>query len=192
MPQKAKFSKEEVINEALSLVEEQGFAALTARALGQRLGSSARPIFTVFSSMEEVANQVVIKAKSIYKSLINKGLEQELAFKGVGQSYIEFATKHPKLFQLLFMKEQSSVPNLHSILGIIEESYEKILSSITNNYGLDQSVAEKLYLHLWIYSHGIAVLIATKVCVFSASEISDMLTQVFVSLLKKIKSEGSL
>ena len=90
------------------------------------------------------------------------------------------------------MREQNGVPTLHSVLGIIEESYEKILSSITDNYGLDKTVSEKLYLHLWIYSHGIAVLIATNVCQFSASEISAMLTQDFVSLLKKIKSEGSL
>lgn len=192
MPQKAKFSKEEVIDEAVAIVEQQGIDALTARALGQKLGSSARPIFTVFNSMEEVTNAVILKAKSIYKSYVDTGLQQNPAFKGVGQAYIEFATKHAKLFQLLFMREQKGVPTLHSVLGIIEESYEKILSSITDNYGLDKVVAEKLYLHLWIYSHGIAVLIATNVCAFSPSEISDMLTQVFVSLLKKIKSEGSL
>ena len=49
-----------------------------------------------------------------------------------------------------------------------------------------------LFRSLWIYSHGIAVLIATKVCVFSAEKVSEMLTEVFVSMLKKIKTEGKL
>ena len=48
----------------------------------------------------------------------------------------------------------------------------------------------KLYTHMWIYSHGIAVLLATEMCTFSESEISDMLTSVFVGLLKKSLSEG--
>ena len=58
MPPKPKFSKEEIIAAALDLVRAKGMEGLTARELGQRLGSSARPIFTVFSSMEEVQDAV--------------------------------------------------------------------------------------------------------------------------------------
>ena len=54
MPPKAKFTRSELIQAALDLVRSKGADALTARALGQRLGSSARPIFTVFQSMDEV------------------------------------------------------------------------------------------------------------------------------------------
>ena len=55
MPPKAKFDKDEIMKTALSIVENDGMDALTARTLGQRLGSSARPIFTVFKNMDEVA-----------------------------------------------------------------------------------------------------------------------------------------
>ena len=54
MPPKPKFTKEEIVAAALELVSEKGIEALTARELGVRLGSSARPIFTAFNSMEEV------------------------------------------------------------------------------------------------------------------------------------------
>lgn len=54
MPPKAKFTKEEIVEAALGIAHESGFDALTARTLGERLGSSARPIFTVFKSMDEV------------------------------------------------------------------------------------------------------------------------------------------
>ena len=47
MPPKAKFTKEEITEAALNIVQTNGFEALTARELGTRLGSSARPIFTV-------------------------------------------------------------------------------------------------------------------------------------------------
>lgn len=50
MPPKAKFAKEEIVNAALDIVRTEGFESLTARALGSKLGSSARPIFTVFQN----------------------------------------------------------------------------------------------------------------------------------------------
>ncbi len=70
MPPKAKFKKEEIIAAALSIVREQGFDALTARALGTKLDSSARPIFTVFQSMEEVQTEVIATAREQYNSHI--------------------------------------------------------------------------------------------------------------------------
>ena len=59
MPPKPKFTREEITAAALELVSEQGIEALTARNRGMRLGSSARPIFTVFRSMEEVQQEVL-------------------------------------------------------------------------------------------------------------------------------------
>ena len=191
MPPKAKFSREEIINAALSIVEERGEEGLTARSLGEKLGSSARPIFSVFKSMEEVQNGVVTSAKKLYKQYVDEGLSQALAFKGVGEAYIKFAGEHPKLFRLLFMSEQKSNPTPDSVLPVIDESYEAILKSITDGYGLSREKANTLYVHLWTYSHGIAVLKATKVCTFSNGEISSMLTEVFKGLLISYKTEGN-
>ena len=112
MPPKAKFSREEIIDAAINIVREDGFDALTSRALGTKLGSSARPIFTVFQNMEEVQQVVIITAKQKYREYISKGLSQDLAFKGVGMEYILFSINEPKLFQLLFMTEQPQIPDL--------------------------------------------------------------------------------
>lgn len=192
MPQKAKFTREEIVLSAIGIVEESGAEALTARALGARLGSSARPIFTVFSGMDEVIKEVDAYAKAVYGEYVEEGLREALPFKGVGLAYIRFATEHPRLFQLLFMKEQTNRPDRSNVLRGIEEHYEAILLSIEKTYGVERNTADALYFHLWVYSHGIAVLTATKVCVFSAEQISQLLTEVFAALLKKIKSEGTL
>ncbi len=187
MPPKAKFTKEEIIEAALNIVKTNGFEALTSRALGTQLDSSARPIFTVFQNMEEVQQAVIESAKTLYKKYVDKGLTQEHPFKGVGTQYILFSVNEPKLFQLLFMTEQPKIPDLSGVLPSIEESYDKILLSIQNDYGIDEVLAEKLYRHLWIYTHGIATLCATKMCRFTGDEISSMITEVCTSILKNIK-----
>lgn len=187
MPPKAKFTREQIVDTALKIVENEGLECLTARNLGNKLGSSPRPIFTVFNNMDEVICNVTKKADDIYTAYVNDGLKEPLPFKGVGMSYARFAMERPKLFQLLFMKEQQKVPNMRTVLRGIESSYDKILFSICTNYEISVDTAQKLYLHIWIYTHGIAVLIATKVCNFSTEEISQMLTEVFTSLLIRAK-----
>lgn len=186
MPPNAKFKREEIIKAALEIVKKEGLSKLTARALGTKLGSSARPFFTVFKNMEEIQQAVVDAAKTLYKEYVQKGLADTPAFKGVGTQYILFAINEPKLFQLLFMKENSDLPELSTVLPIIDENYDAILSSLKDGYSLSNETADRLYRHLWIYTHGIASLCATKMCRFTSEEISVMMTEVFIGLLKNL------
>ena len=189
MPPKAKFTKAEIIEAALNIVRTEGYEALTSRALGTYLGSSARPIFTVFKNMEEVQQVMIEAAKNLYKEYVNKGLTAEHPFKGVGTQYILFSVNEPKLFQILFMAEQKQIPDLSGVLPLIDESYGDILLSIQKDYEISELSAKKLYQHLWIYTHGIASLCATKMCRFTGEEISTMITEVCTSVLKKIQEE---
>lgn len=189
MPPKAKFTREEIISAAMDIVREQGMEAVTARELGARLGSSARPIFTVFDNMEEVYAELIRSAKDLYGQYIQEGLRQKPAFRGVGAAYIQFAVREPKLFQLLFMNERKEPADVEHTLVLIDENYEEILRSVQEPYSLQEEEAKRLYRHLWIYTHGIATLCATKVCSFTGSEIQDMMTEIFGGLLEKIKRE---
>ena len=74
MPPKPKFTREEIVAAALELVSEKGMSALTSRDLGARLGSSARPIFTVFNSMEEVQEAVRDAAMKRFESYAEKAV----------------------------------------------------------------------------------------------------------------------
>lgn len=190
MPPKAKFTKREIIEKAVGIIEERGPDALTARSLGTKLGSSSRPIFTAFSNMEEVFDECLKYADLIYtRDYVQPGLEENPAFKGVGKSYIRFASERPELFGLLFMRDSSGEKSIKNILGKIETNYDLILSSIVKGYALSVDAAEKLYRHMWLYTHGIAVSIATGLCSFTQTEVSDMLTEVFVALLKQSKED---
>lgn len=189
MPPKAKFTKEEIVSAALKITRASGINAVSARAIGAALNSSARPIFTVFRNMEEVQREVIDAAKRLYNEYVRQGLEQKPAFKHVGMQYIHFSVNEPKLFQLLFMSEQKEIPNLSEVLSLIDQNYQNIYLSIMEEYGVDERTAERLYRHLWIYTHGIASLCATKVCAFDESEMNDMLTEVFVGLLQREKQE---
>lgn len=183
MPPKAKFTRKEIIDAGLAILRQNGISAVTAREIGRYLGSSSRPIFTVFENMGEVISAIEEQAREIYSEYVQQGLRQSLAFKGVGQAYISFAINEPQLFRLLFMKKLPDGMELGKILPEIEENYSSIVKSITDQYPITDEEAIILYRHLWIYSHGIATLCTTSMCRFTKQEISDMLTAVFKALL---------
>lgn len=184
MPPKCKFTRDEIIAAALEIAREKGIEAVTARALGEKLCASSKPIFSVFENMEEVLEETLKAARAVYNEYIEQALASKEAFREVGAKYIEFSMREPKLFQMLFMSEQTEKRSALGILPMIDDNYEEILKSVQTGYGLDQDTAKAFYRHLWIYTHGIASLIATGVCSFKPQEIGEMVAEIFVSLLK--------
>ncbi len=189
MPPKNKFERDEIIGIALDFVRKNGMKALTARKLGEELGTSSRPIFTAFQNMEEVQQEIEKAARDVYNRYIDRGLAEEPSFKGVGMYYFRFAKEEPKLFELLFMNENKVTSSLADILPAIDDNSDKILSSIQVPYGLTKEKSLKLYQSLWIFTHGIACLCATNVVSMTEEEVSELLTEIFIGQLIKIKSE---
>ena len=144
MPPKPKYTKEEVIQVALDMVREQGIASLTARDLGARLGTSARPIFTAFENMEEVKTEV-IKAASDYFREYSKNFKQySPAFKQMGMLIVSFATKEPKLFELLFMEKETSANATLEVIG------KECIDVIVAENKISEKQAKALFDQMWI------------------------------------------
>ena len=93
MPPKFKYTKEEIVSAAMALVREGGMEALTARALGERLGTSAKPIFTQFQNMEELERAVLQEASKRYTEILTEEMTSGKypPYKGSGMGYIRFA-----------------------------------------------------------------------------------------------------
>jgi len=188
MPPKPKHTKEEIVASALSLVSEKGMDALTARELGARLGSSARPIFTVFSSMEEVQEAVRTAALKRFESYAGKAMQYTPVFKQVGMQMILFAKEEPKLYQLVYMSENKQAADFESVLQRLGDVAQLCLDVIQRDYGLSESEAKMLFEHVWIHTFGIGALCATGMCDFSEEQIIEMLGHDFVAMLMHIKS----
>ena len=80
MPPKPMFTREEIVQAALDIVSERGIEALTARELGVKLGSSARPLFTVFKNMEELHEAVRAAAMARFEACAPDGMENAPIF----------------------------------------------------------------------------------------------------------------
>ena len=68
MPRDYLFTKDEIVKAALDLTREKGFAAVSTRALGEKLGISSRPVFSHFGSMGEVQQAIIQATNDLYQT----------------------------------------------------------------------------------------------------------------------------
>ena len=191
MPPKPKFTREEIVAAALELVSEKGMSALTSRDLGIRLGSSARPIFTVFNSMQEVQDAVMLAAMERFEEYAHKAAHMEPVFKQVGMQMILFAKEEPKLYQLIFMSSISEAQTFEDIYAHLGSVADECLDVLQKDYDLSKDNAKALFEHVWIHTFGIGALCATGMCDFSHEQIAEMLTQDFTAMMMLMKSGKS-
>lgn len=188
MPPKPKFSKEEIIDAALGIVSRDGIDALTARELGNALGSSARPIFTVFKSMDEVSQAVRDEAMRRYNDYVAAARDYFPSFKAIGIFMLRYAKQQPKLFQLLFMSENSGARRFSDVFDALGETARLSIDFVMSDYGLTEEEAQFLFQYVWTFTYGVSAMCATGMCDFSEDELINMLGNEFMSVMSFIKS----
>ena len=188
MPPKAKFTKEQITKAALGIVSEKGAQALTAKELGAALGTSTTPIFTVFNSMQEVQDAVMLAAMERFEEYAHKAAHLGPVFKQIGMQMILFAKEEPKLYQLIFMSSISEAQTFDDIYAHLGSLADECLDVLQKDYDLSKDNAKTLFEHVWIHTFGIGALCATGMCDFSHEQIAQMLTQDFTAMMMLMKS----
>ena len=191
MPPKARFTKEQITKAALGIVSEKGAQALTAKELGAALGTSTTPIFTVFNSMQEVQDAVMLAAMERFEEYAHKAAHLGPVFKQVGMQMILFAKEEPKLYQLIFMSSISEAQTFDDIYARLGSVADECLDVLQKDYDLSKDNAKTLFEHVWIHTFGIGALCATGMCDFSHEQIAEMLTQDFTAMMMLMKSGKS-
>lgn len=193
MPPAKKVLKEQIVEAAIQIIREDGLEGINARTLAKKLGCSVQPVFSNFSTMQEVRVAAVEAALERYRQYVEEGCRGAgLPYKGIGMAYIRFAKEEPQLFRLLFMNQCNA--------GLQE--YLKG-DPLTNRYvvqyggeatGLSGEDMDAFHRNMFVFTHGIATLIATQTCLFTEEQVSGMLTDMFVSqtwLQEKKQSDES-
>lgn len=188
MTPKAKYTREQIIEKAFEMARKNGIDAVVARELGKALGTSSSPIFTAFKNMEEVQEEVRMAAMREFESYVRDAVKYKPTFKYVGMRMIAFATKEPKLFQLLYMREHDKNQTYDMLIEELGDTVELCLDIVQKDYDLSRQEADLLFRQVWLHTFGISVLVAGNVCQISENELSEMLSMEFQGILMLIKS----
>lgn len=162
MPPKAKLSKENIVETAFEMTRETGFENVTARELAQRLGCSTQPVFHVFRNMEELKKEVYARTKAYFAKEMTENPGNEPLFLHMGLRYVELAQTEKNLFRLLCMSDSFQLGSIYELAGAVPERADA-----------------RLFVKVWVFTHGIAAIAATNTTRLPREEIRELLIEVY-------------
>lgn len=193
MPPKPKYTKEEIVAAAYEITRHKGIDAVVAREVGKCLNTSSSPIFTIWSSMEELREEVRSLAKEKYREYMADIFDYSPSFKEFGMRCVSFAAEEPNLFRMLFLTKGKE----HSPYARFKQEFEGIfiplVEEIMSQFELSKSDAENLLNEMIIFANGISAYVITDKSSFSKEAVSRHLSRVCIGIVLADKlRDGSL
>lgn len=191
MPPKAKITKDMILHTVLDITRETGFETVNARSIAGKLQCSTRPIFTCYENMEELKKDFLDFAYEYYLQYVSSfsSSEQVMPSLLLPLSYIEFAAKETHLFKLLFMNDMDL--NMAEAKDFYNEAdNEKRAAAFSETIGVELERAKVIFLDLFLYTHGIAVLTAAKKISFDRNHAEKMLMNLLTALIHQEKPDA--
>ncbi len=179
MPKVIEISKDSIIKGGVKLINSDGWEQLNARGLAKQLGVSTKPLYRLFGGMEEIKEEVYKEIYRQYDEFINSRVDNKKALLTLCIAYVEFAQKYKNLFVSLFLSHNLKWKNLNNVLD--EKWNQSTIINLVNKQGLTFEEAKELFMNLWLYSNGLATLIATN-------EIKIDEKEILVKIVKAYKS----
>ncbi len=157
MPKKVVFTRDDVVSKGFEILKERGLNAITARNIAKKLKSSPAPIYSYFTSIDQLKEELIEIAKNQFLEYIRKPYT-DIVFLNVGMGIVIFAREEKELFSSIFLKN-------NSYKDIILEFKKTIYKEIEDDYrfeGVEEDRKEWLLERCWIYAHGLATLVSTS------------------------------
>lgn len=188
MPPKAKITKEMILNTVLDITKATGFETVNARSIANNLQCSTRPIFTCYENMEELKKEFLAFAYQYYKEYVveYQGKVEIKPYLLLPLSYIKFAQEETNLFKLLFIDDMDlEMKKATDFYKEIDNENRAI--EFSKAMGLEHGIGKTIFLDLFLYSHGIAVLTATKKLALDHDSIEKMVTNMLSAFVENEK-----
>ena len=159
MPQKQRVTPEMILLAAFDVMKRDGMEGVNARSIAREAQCSTQPVFSCFSTLNDIKTEVVARAVQSYTDAIEPAFQSEQPLEDACRSHIHFAHENPKLFLHLFINTQLG----NGILFREEKLFSKLQSAVEANEKLSPEKAKELLEMICPYAHGSAIAQATEV-----------------------------
>lgn len=177
MPPSPSITRQQVLDAAVGLVREGGLDSVNARAIAAALGCSTKPLFRLYRSMDELKAELKLRLDEIYASYMEERLKGENRLVRQGVAYIEFARSEGAVFNALFMHRTMAGSTLQ---GVADAEWNRSsIEDVMGVTGCDRTRAERIFLSVWLYAHGIATQIVSNELDIPSSEVSELIEDAF-------------
>lgn len=193
MPSSPKIKKEDMLQAALEIIIEEGYAALNIKAVAQKLGCSTAPISWQFGGMDGLREELIPFAEQYVQNEYYSLNENEVVtFEQRGIGTIDLALEKPNLFCFLYTGERKQLLStgfaLRNELLDCNNMYQKMADAL--EITLEQ--ASDFAMMMMIYTQGIGTLIASGIVRDTRENMIQMLHNTGETYLKGLGVKESI
>ena len=156
----AKTDRARILAAAVEQVEQQGLRDVSLRSLATSLGLTPNALYRYFADRSRLESALVGEISRLLHLAMQRAVRKdgaEQAIRGIARSYLGFARKRPKLYELLLLP--CNVEGEEA--GAHEALWNFVVEHVTALTGPGD--AEEAAVALWAYLHGTAQLEAIDV-----------------------------
>ena len=179
MARKETITKEDIIQAAFAILQEEGIEQVTARKLAARAKCSTQPIFRVYSNMEKLTEELYGKACGYFEDFYSNFPRITVTpFVNLGQAYIKFAGEHKNIFKFVFLSPERFGRSMYELINGDRGNVSREIQAATSQ---GCSNASELFMKIWIFIHGAACMSLTGDYDLSEEETMQMLKDAYQS-----------
>ncbi len=181
MPAVLEISKKNVVKSAVKLINSNGWDSLNARGLAKSMNVSTKPLYRLFGGMDEIKEEVYQEIFNQYDDFITKRIDSKKALLTLCIAYVEFAQKHKNLFISLFLSNNLKWKTINDVFD--EKWNQSTIINLVNKQNLSFDEAKELFMNMWLYSNGLATLVATNEIKLDEKEIMIKIIKIYKCLI---------
>lgn len=182
MSKSVTITKDMILATAFDIAREKGLDGISNRELAKKLNCSIRPIYYQFQNVDKLYKEIYIEIeKYFYKFLMDNMNDEMPKYKQVGINYIKFAKEEKELFKILFMSKIDL--GLNDFIAKDMEDFKELSKLIKISTNLNDEDIESFHIKMWIFSHGLATLVASSTINISDEQLKQLLSLEFQALM---------
>lgn len=182
MSKEVKITKDMILEAAFDIVREKGLEEVSNRSIAKRLECSIRLIYYQFNNSDELKKELYNKIeKYFYKYIMDNMIDNIPYYRQVGINYIKFAREEKNFFKILFMSKSDYLPE--GFVSKSEDDFKEISKLIKMSTKLNDDDIKSFHIKMWMFTHGIATLLATDTVLLTEEQISNLLSSQFQALM---------
>ena len=181
MPAIRKVSRDEIIDAAVDVLREGGFAAVNARSVAKKLGCSTQPIYFSFQNMDELKAALTQQAIDLHTRRVRESLRvhagNDSRYSSYGMGFVRFAAEEKQLFRWLYLEDGQLGPYRNDVLQ------SEVLGVLIEEFGYSEQVAERFHQDMTYFTYGLAILANTGHLHLTQPELREAFRREFRALI---------
>jgi len=160
--------RQRILDAALTIINKEGFAALSMRKLAEQIEYSPASIYLYFENRERIAQELSDAGFEEMLDAISAAISGKKAVEALhalGSAYIAYGVEHPEIYRLVFMgdsdymaaayAEHKKYSAANRAYGVLVQLADELTESGRNTQDLPSTVIAEM---IWSALHGIVSL----------------------------------